>query len=162
MVLDEPTSADQLFWDDNDFPNNYKNCHHPDDLQDDTQPIPPMVFLHQHPRHSRLLLRISFKKPDGQYFSTTFVCSTGLPRQFYFGKTTLDLLNNAGMIKHDTEMDCSYIEVAGRKVLCDRTPSKGQPAEADAIGLKALMGYGLCLSDDNDCPGTFTKLPAHF
>lgn len=133
-----------------DFPNNYVDLQHPDDLVGVIIPTDPVMTFHKAANHNRLLWRVSFQRDsDGLYVPVTFLCDTGSPGFFYVSDQTRTALGSA--IKTDSDLDVDYLETQND----DGTTSKARVDATSAMrgnvniaGLLLLERYGLKLRPD--------------
>lgn len=127
-----------------DFPDNYINFAHPQDYVASRTPIQKeMIFHHRDGRHARLLFRVSLQLDRDRFMPMTFVCDTGAARHFLFGSKALQVLHDERILKYDSDLDQTYLEVFGRKAPVDPTPELHDPA--NKIGLRMLLRLGLVL-----------------
>jgi len=145
LLLESPeiTANEELLLCDEDFPENYVNFAHPQDYKVQNEPIQPEhIYNHRHGRHNRLILRIAWQVASDKYLPMSFVLDTGAPKQLYLCEAATKLLEEFGVIKWNTDLEVSYVELFGRKVTVERTPQCHDPA--NLIGLRLLMK--LCMS----------------
>ena len=127
-----------------DFPYNYINFAHPQDYVISKEPIQKeMIYHHSDGRHTRLLLRVSLQLDRNRFMPMTFVCDTGATRHFLFGTKAVQVLKGEHILKHDPDLDQTYLVVFGRKAPVDPTPEKHNPA--NILGLRMLLRLGLVL-----------------
>lgn len=138
---------------DADFPRNYINQKHPDDLNEFTEPVCELI-LHTKPYHNRLIMRMSFDI-GGVYIPVSFICDTGAPGSFYLSETTR-LSRIAEVIQRD-ELDNEFVRINGKAFSVSDSP--GHHPYANIMGLKALLYFGLSIGDG---VFEFSNLPEHF
>eukprot|EP00878_Enallax_costatus_P014515 GHUV01015183.1.p1 GENE.GHUV01015183.1~~GHUV01015183.1.p1 ORF type:complete len:146 (+),score=27.24 GHUV01015183.1:72-509(+) len=116
MEAPEITAIEQLMLRDEDFPENYCNCAHPEDYHVQGRAISPEhIYNHRHGRHNRLILRISWQVAVDKHVPMSFVLDTGAPKQMYLCQAAMNRLEEFGTIKWDDDMGAQYVELFGRK-----------------------------------------------
>jgi hypothetical protein len=138
---------------DQDYPKNYVNCQHPEDLVVQPQYIFLEYIVHSAVHHSRLLLRISFLV-DGGFLPMTFVLDTGMPEAMYLSAPAREALFRGGRLMTDRDFETQYIETTidyeKRKIpITDST--------SNIIGLSLLLRLKLQLR-----PYRLDNLPQFF
>ena len=98
LMLDhEPTMGQDLLLRDADYPRDYTIMQHPEDYI--TRPTPVTEFIdHVKPYHNRMIVRISWRKPEDEVISMSFICDTGAPMGFYLSGRARAVLEEIGRI----------------------------------------------------------------
>jgi len=132
-----------------DFPSYYVDMKHPDDEKLQDKPITPhFVYLVRSDRHTRLLLRISVKVPQG-FVPLTFVCDSGAPGDMYLRESAFELLLKAARVRETVPL-CSMI-IHGEHVSVGESPPPHE--KANVIGLKMMQRWKFqLLGSEHDPP----------
>jgi hypothetical protein len=145
LLTEDAKVKGELMLSDHDFPANYVNMAHPEDLHVQDAPTPRELFYHERQYHFRVLLRVSIKLFNGKFTTASFVCDTGAPMGLYLGEATLDFLKSHGVVK-DGETGL-IIKIFGRNYAVEETPPGHNPA--NIIGLTLLRRLKLQIDLDN-------------
>lgn len=146
MIDDEPTTpvAEELLLSNEDFPTNYVNFAHPEDYIISNQPIQPEKIFHQYKfRHPRLLLRVSWKIGENEFFPISFVLDTGAPK-IYLNATVFQHFTQRNIIHIVEDMGVMFVKLFDHNYIVEETPLGHAPA--NIIGLKTLCHLGLQLT----------------
>eukprot|EP00667_Euglena_gracilis_P024136 EG_transcript_27576 len=143
-MLEDTLYEGELLLQDADFPPNYINFAHPDDYTIQPQAIQQEhIYLHRHPAHKRLLLRVSLKLRQNEFVPMTFVIDTGAPQPLWLGRFARRLLRDKGFLKKNGNEELILL-VHGEQRVVYKTPRGHLPA--NMMGLPLLFDLGLRLS----------------
>ena len=143
---DDEIIDDGVMLHESDFPKNFINKAHPTDYLLTDKPIKEFIF-HKELRHSRLLLRISFKIDDNLFVPITLICDTGAPSSFYLCEKTRNLIKSR--IKTSEELEIEYIKIfdpesgENKKMLIGKNPYNH--SDINILGLRSLEIFGLSI-----------------
>ena len=132
---------------DSDFPENFIDKKHPDDLNPILSPIIELLY-HRRSNHNRLILRICVKISESTYIPVSFICDTGAPSFIYISEKTRMCIESR--IKID-ELENDFITLNSGKMLIESSNSN-----INVLGLRSLSIFGLYLKYEEF---NFTKLP---
>ncbi|PNH02249.1 hypothetical protein TSOC_011774 [Tetrabaena socialis] len=144
VLMSSLTEGEQVVLCARDFPLDFSNGHHPNDYTETDTPIAPeCIFHHIRGKFNRLWWRASWKLCDGKFTTMSFLLDTGAPKHLYLCSQALNILEEAGQMVEDGDMDLLYTRLFGRKCPVEPTPCAHQPA--NIIGMKLLKRFGLTL-----------------
>jgi len=141
-----------------DFPQRFKEAHHPEDFAISESPIKELISHHVtgHGKDTteRIFLRYSFPlESDNGHVTTTFLLDSGAPgSSLYLSAKTKKELTKHRIIKEQKTQ--RYLMINGKQIFIQNTPKAQQPSDILPFSLWSLFGVTTSLEGLKSHPST--------